>query len=189
MQDRPGPFTLREGAAALGVSLNTLRRRIAAGQVRAERVERAQGFVWQVYPDGAAPSRDGARETVQRDRPGTVQQAPTPPTALAQAEAMAAYTRSLLEPLVAHVGELEGTVRDQAETIGRLTAELAAERAKSLTDASTAPGSENLTLEPLSARWRQPWPPWPLLALGAAVAVIVVLVVLPMLVLLPVPRW
>jgi excisionase family DNA binding protein len=45
-------FTLQEAAAILGVSLNTLRRRIDAGQVRAERVERPQGHVWRVYLDG-----------------------------------------------------------------------------------------------------------------------------------------
>ena len=100
MQDRPGPFTLREGAATLGISLNTLRRRIAAGQIRAERVERPQGFMWQVYLDGAVePSQDRANGTVHQDRPGTVQQPPTAPS-IVQAEAMAAYTRSVLEPLV-----------------------------------------------------------------------------------------
>ena len=31
---------------------------------------------------------------------------------------MAAYTRSLLEPMVAHVAELEGTIRTQAEVLG-----------------------------------------------------------------------
>lgn len=122
MQDRPGPFTLREGAAALGISLNTLRRRIATGQVRAERAGRPQGFVWQVHLDGAAPSQDGANETVQRDRPGTVHQ---PATALAQAEAMATYTRSILEPLVARLAEQEVIIRDQAEAIGRLEERLA----------------------------------------------------------------
>ena len=39
MQDRPGPFTLPEDAAVLlAVPVNTLRRRIKAGQVRRERV-------------------------------------------------------------------------------------------------------------------------------------------------------
>jgi hypothetical protein len=137
MQDRPGPFTLREGAAALGISLNTLRRRIASGQVRAEQVQRPQGFIWQVYLDGAAPSHEGANETVQRDRPGTVQQ---PPTALMQAEAMAAYTRSLLEPMVSRMAEQETVIREQAETIGRQSAELerAAATIVSLSDALDA---------------------------------------------------
>ncbi len=154
MQDRPGPFTLREGAAVLGVSLNTLRRRIAAGQVRAERVERAQGFVWQVYLDGAAPSQDGANETVQRDRPGTVLH---PPTAIMQAEAMAAYTRSLLEPLVSHVAELEGAVRMLERENGRLAAENAALQAQNATlTASTEEQAPEPSTEP-SAPPESPW--------------------------------
>jgi excisionase family DNA binding protein len=51
-QHPPGAFTLQEAAAVLAISLNTLRRRIEAGQVRAERVERPQGHVWRVYLDG-----------------------------------------------------------------------------------------------------------------------------------------
>jgi hypothetical protein len=43
---------------------------------------------------------------------------------------MAAYTHALLEPLVAHMSELETTVRDQAETIGRLSAQLEASAAE-----------------------------------------------------------
>lgn len=124
-RDGAGPFTLREAAAVLGISLNTLRRRIASGQIQAEQVQRPQGFVWQVYVDGVAPQEDGADGTVQQDRPGTVPQdgAGTvlhPPTAIMQAEAMAAYTRSILEPLVRLVAEQEGTIRAQAETIGTL---------------------------------------------------------------------
>jgi len=127
-QDPSTPFTLRAAAEVLGISLNTLRRRIAAGQVKAERVERPQGFVWQVYLDGAAPSQvNGSDGTVQRDGAGTVQQ---PPTDIMRAEAMAAYTRSLLEPLVAHAAELEGAVRELERENGRLVAELAAAQAQ-----------------------------------------------------------
>ena len=87
MQDRPGPFTLREGAAALGISLNTLRRRIAAGEIKAEKIERPQGFVWQVYLDGStAPFKDGANGTVHQDGAGTVQAERSPGPAIAQAE-------------------------------------------------------------------------------------------------------
>ena len=59
--------------------------------------------------------------------PGTL---PQPPTALVQAEAMAAYTRSLLEPMVAHVAELEGTIRTQAEVLGQLRERLATAEAR-----------------------------------------------------------
>jgi hypothetical protein len=164
MQDQPAPFqdgatpfTLREAAEVLGISLNTLRRRIAAGQVQAERVQRPQGHVWQIYLHGADTQEHRASSTVQQDGAGTVQQ---PPQALAQAEAMAAYTRSILEPLVVRMAEQEGTIREQAETIGRqservaelesrnghLSAELIVERqAKSTLTASTAPQSVDPT--------------------------------------------
>src|SRR5688500_12856491 len=109
-QDRATAFTLREAAEVLGISLNTLRRRIAAGQVQAENVHRPQGHVWQIYWHGAPTQEHRAPDTMQEDGAGTVQ--PSPP-ALAQAEAMAAYTRSLLEPLVQ-------TIERQAETIADL---------------------------------------------------------------------
>jgi hypothetical protein len=45
-------YSLQDAAAIVGVSVNTLRKRIRAGQVRAERVQRPQGYVWQVYLHG-----------------------------------------------------------------------------------------------------------------------------------------
>jgi hypothetical protein len=125
-QDAPTVgYGLREAATLLGVGVNTLRRRIAAGQVRADRVERAQGFVWRVYLDGRHPPNDPPNDPPGdapiRDAPGSV---PHPPTAMMQAEAMAAYTRSLLEPLVTHVGALETTIRELERENGRVTAEL-----------------------------------------------------------------
>jgi len=68
---------------------------------------------------------------------------------------MATYTRSLLEPLVAHVSELETTIRDQAETIGRMSAQLEASaseiveakiRDTRLTDELTQRRAENADL-------------------------------------------
>jgi hypothetical protein len=163
-QDGPTVFALREAAAALGISRNTLRRRIAAGQIRAEQVERPQGFVWQVYLDGPHGSGHGSNGTVQRDSLGTVQEGSTliPPTSVAggadlmRAEAMAAYTRSLLEPLVARMAEQEVTIRDQAETIGRQAAELDALRAQTTpAGQETASGSESTPEAPV--RWWRSW--------------------------------
>ena len=156
-QDRAPAFTLREAADVLGVSLNTLRRRIAAGQVRADRIQRPQGHVWQVYLDGAAPCRDGSGGTVQRDGAGTVQQ---PPADLMRAEAMATYTRSLLEPLVARLAEQEQIIREQAEQIGSLRAQLAAAE-----DRLTRPAVQNAQQGPsapnLGAQPGEPTPPEP----------------------------
>ncbi len=161
-QDRSPAFTLREAAAVLGVSLNTLRRRIAAGQVRADRVQRPQGHVWQVYLDDAAPCRDRADGTVQRDGAGTVQQ---PPADLMRAEAMATYTRSLLEPLVARLAEQEQIIRSQAEEVGALRAQLAAAEdrlhAPAAQDAQNATQGPNLTAQAPEPTTEPPTEPQP----------------------------
>jgi len=141
-RDRPAAFTLRQAAVVLGISLNTLRKRIADGQIQAERVERPQGHVWRVYVDGADRSIDPPDGTVQQDGAdrsidppdGTVQQdgadrSVEPPTDLMRAEAMAAYTRSLLEPITAALERSQGEVAELRERVGRQGAEL--ERATS----------------------------------------------------------
>jgi hypothetical protein len=120
MQDRPGPFTLRERAAVLGISLNTLRRRMAADQVKAARIERAPGFVWQVYLGGAAPSNDRATERVRRGHASAAQQ---PPTSIMPAEAMAAYSDSLMVPLLQALGQCEERARELLREAGRLRTE------------------------------------------------------------------
>jgi len=185
MQDPPGPsrhgptvFALREAAAALGISRNTLRRRIAAGQIRAEQVERPQGFVWQVYLDDPQGSGHGSNGTVQQDRPGTVQQGSTltPPVAgagtdIMRAEAMAAYTRSLLEPLVQTIERQAERVAELEREVGRLTERLAlAGPSESTLTASTAPQSVEPTTEaptprPASTTWLTPQRFWLIAAL------------------------
>src|SRR5215213_6946498 len=70
-RDASPAFTLRQAAAVLGISLNTLRKRIADGQVRAERVERPQGHVWRVYVDGADRSIDPPDDMLHQDGAGT----------------------------------------------------------------------------------------------------------------------
>jgi hypothetical protein len=127
-------YSLQDAAAVLGVSVNTLRKRIKAGQVRGERVQRPQGYVWQVHLDGLQPPDQPADDPPIQEAPSRLQQ---PQLALMQAEAMAAYTRSLLEPLVALVEQQETVIRDQAETIGRQAAEL--EAARGQIQALTAP--------------------------------------------------
>ena len=125
-RDRPAAFTLRQAAVVLGISLNTLRKRIADGQIQAERVERPQGHVWRVYVDGADRSIDPPDGTVQQDG---ADRSVEPPTDLMRAEAMAAYTRSLLEPITAALERSQGEVAELRERVGRQGAEL--ERATS----------------------------------------------------------
>jgi len=182
-RDGATPFTLHEAAEVLGVSLNTLRRRIAAGQVEAERVRRPQGHVWQVYlhPPGTQDHRSTG--TVQQDGAATVQH---PPTALAQAEALTSLVQTtigtVLGPLVAEQTALRLTVERQAEALaelredrGRLSAEL--ERAAStIVTLNTALEARTATqdaeaLRTLSPpRWRS-LTPW-LLAVLALVVVV-----------------
>jgi hypothetical protein len=129
-------YSLQEAAAMLGIGVNTLRRRIAAGQIRAEQVQRPQGHVWRVYIDGRHPTGHPANEPpmqeATQEAPGSL---PHPPTALAQAEALASLIQAtltpIIAPLVAEQAALRQTVERQADAIadlredrGRLTAEL-----------------------------------------------------------------
>ena len=153
--DEPVAFTLQEAATILGVSLNTLRRRIDAGQVRAEKVERPQGHVWRVYLDtvqgsvqhpsqhAEQRSEQHADGTVQQDAASTLQQ----PAALMQAEAMAAYTRSILEPLVEALERSEGRTRELTAENAELRAMVATREAtiSSLTARTAAQTTEVAT--------------------------------------------
>jgi hypothetical protein len=56
-----------------------------------------------------------------------------------RAEAMAAYTRSLLEPLVNRLAEQEVIIRDQAETIGSLRERLAVAEAPKAPEPAPVP--------------------------------------------------
>ena len=95
-----------------------------------------------------------------------------------RAEAMAAYTPAILEPLVARMAEQDGVIRDQAETIGRQAervaglerenGELKAENHALL--ASTAPqpaepSTEASVARPSPATWLTPRRFWIIAAL------------------------
>ena len=112
------PVTVEQAAAILGVSASTIRRRIRDGSLRAQPAHRPQGVVWLVHLPAAA--------TV-----GTTQPPPpagavaTTPTAAA-GDQMIAYTRSLLEPLVAALERSQGRVAELERENGQLAAELRA---------------------------------------------------------------
>jgi hypothetical protein len=156
---------LQDAAAALGVSINTLRKRIRSGHVSAERVQRPQGYVWQVYLDTLQSPEPPGNDPPIQEAPSRLQQ---PASALIQAEAMAAYTRSLLEPLVTLVEQQGATIREQAETIGTLLAENAALTAR------TVPEIVQTVQESRLDRWRV-WITWALtvLVLGVAITLVV----------------
>jgi hypothetical protein len=187
-QDAPiAGYSLQEAATLLGIGVNTLRRRIAAGQVRAEQVERPQGYVWRVYLDGRHPPSYPTDHPPSQEAPGSL---PQPPTQLAQAEALASLIQATLTPiigpLVAELAASRQANERQADRVaelereaGRLTAELVGAHATiSTLTASTAPQSAETATDtptPLSrllALWR-----W--LVLVVAVTMMVVLLAWP----------
>jgi len=150
-QDAPiAGYSLREAAALLGIGVNTLRRKIAASQIRAEQVHRPQGYVWRVYLDGRYPPD----EAPNPEPTGSLPHPPIPP---APAEAIAAMIQATLTPVIGPlVAELAASRQanaaltdqlvSQGETIGDLRATVAVLRAEiatltapqQLVDASTA---------------------------------------------------
>jgi excisionase family DNA binding protein len=175
------PVTIEQAAAILGLSTSTVRRRIRDGRLRAEEVSRPQGIMRLVYlPDDADPG------VTQVSAPAGVV---TTTAVTSPGDSMIAYTQTLLLPLVEALERSQATVREQAETIGRQSAELerAASIAVKLSDeldaaraqistltASGAPQSPDPTTGAPYSRWRflAPW----LLGLLAIVAAVVLLV-------------
>ncbi len=124
-QDAPSPVSIKEAATRRGVSVNTIRRWIREGRLRTERIERPQGYVVYVHLPEHVPTPEQVSEEARDDH--VPEQVPIVRD-LARAEAMAAYTRSLLEPLVARMAEQEGIIRGLERENGRLATELAAAR-------------------------------------------------------------
>jgi hypothetical protein len=166
-------YSLQEAAALLGIGVNTLRRRIAAGQVQAEQVQRPQGYVWRVYLDGRHPPTEPTIHPPRQDATGSL---PHPPTQLAQAEALASLIQATLTPIIAPlVGQLDAqrqTIERQAERVaelerenGRLSAELEARTAPQTVEPATEPPDRPLRL----------WQPWWVI-LGTVVIAIVLVV-------------
>lgn len=132
------PMSVAHAARMSGRSEKTIRRWIASGKLVAQKIDGAfaldQADLARLVGDLSSPGVDTGGDTDVH--PQTDMRLD-----ILRAEAMAAYTRSLLEPLVEHVAALEGTVRGQAETIGRQAAELG-----SYASAVVALSAENDTL-------------------------------------------
>jgi hypothetical protein len=147
-------------AAARGISKDAARRLLRAGKLSAHRTLGPYGPAWCIHPDD--PWRQGSE--VATGAPGVrlgvatesgARGAPAVPAqpASAPAEAIAAMIQATLTPIVAPlVAELAASrqanerqadaIREQAETIGRQSAELEAARAQiSTLEACTAPQS------------------------------------------------
>ena len=128
------PATLPEASRLLGVSESTVRRMVKAGRLEAERVLRPQGHVWMVMLP--LPSTDPSAGS---HRPST-REGEQP----SSGDALATWTRSVLEPLVTELSLMRQANERQAEQLvgkeqeigtireerGRLTAELERARAR-----------------------------------------------------------
>ena len=108
-------------ARILGLSATTVRRRIDAGELEAERVVRPQGTAFLVRVSRDEPSRADETPASPQDAPGARQDAPSGADTLT----------TVVLPLVGQIDALRQTVERQAEQIaglreerGRLHAEL-----------------------------------------------------------------
>jgi hypothetical protein len=111
------PVTVEQAAGILGVSASTVRRRIRGGTLRAESVSRPQGVVWLVH----LPADATADVNHPSPPAGAVGTAP-----VTASDAMIAYTRSLLEPLVAALERSQSRTAELERENGELTARLTA---------------------------------------------------------------
>src|SRR5215212_2953684 len=96
-----------EAATLLGISVATVRRRIRAGQLRAETVHRPQGKAYVVV----LGSDHGERSATDQQVGTTARLTQSP------GHALAVWSATVLVPLVT-------TIAEQAETIGTLRAEV-----------------------------------------------------------------
>jgi hypothetical protein len=173
--------TLREAGETLGISEDSVRRRLRNRQLHGRRVGTAQGFQWRVWvgpgvppptaaavepdtggPSGPAASAPGGADSAPDGADSAPHGAETPAeSALAlarmRAEEMAAYTRALLEPLHAQL-------KEQAEQVGRLSAEvghlqeqLASERTERERWEAVLAEAEEAERAAESAQSRRPW--------------------------------
>ncbi len=161
-------MSVQEAATSLGVSVNTIRRWIKGGRIPHEKLATPAGYAYRVYPGRVPPT--GTRREVPLM--GTPREVPALAPDLQRAEAMARYSRALLEPLVARLAEQEQIIREQAEDLGRLRAELEharegpTARHQTATDAREAaegsdPPLEPSELIPVASPVPQPIPPEP----------------------------
>src|SRR5215207_3557322 len=100
-------YTLHDAAELLGCSLNTLRRKIKAGEIHAERVSRPQGHTWHVF----LPLHGAG--TVQHRSESTVQAAPFTSTVPPAPFNGTGSTQADVAPLVDLVRDLTDRLHQQ----------------------------------------------------------------------------
>jgi hypothetical protein len=176
VQDRSDFVSVAEAARRLGISTATVKRRIAAGTLEAEQLQRPQGFEYRVRLICDVPALSTERSDSESAAPLTV-------TTQDVSAAIAAAVAPLAARLAVQDAMIErqaGAIRELERENGRLTAELAAlttaqvaaRAPESSVDASTVAECSNPA----------PEPPWRSLrvsvALVAGVLAIVAVVVL-----------
>ena len=150
-------YTLVEAAPVLGVSVDTVRRRLKRGELEARQVHTQHGPTWEVCLGAISTERQDA---AQGSANGAQGHAGGAAEGVAETDAGAGMVQ-----LVALVDRLQRENRDLAGQVGFLTAQLAVanERIAALTapqqpvEASTAPESPDLTTEPSAPWWRAWW--------------------------------
>jgi excisionase family DNA binding protein len=152
--------TVAEAAAALGVSVVTIRRMIKRGQLEGERVIRPQGSAYLVRlpvdgTDDATPTEQPVQDMSRTQGTGT--------TPTGQAEALATLVQATLTPIIAPlVAELAATrqaserkdaeLRDLEREIGRVTALLDSARGE-IRALTARPRTEMPATPPEQASW------------------------------------
>lgn len=132
---------------AYGISLRTMRRRLAAGQMEARRVRTSKGQEWRIKPPGRPP--DTARQA--SDTPPAVSDPPPVALlALADVERLLAPVVQERDRLAAQVENLQQDRITDARQIGELTGRLAAQEAELARLRAIAD-------DPPRPRWRWPW--------------------------------
>jgi len=124
-------LSFAEACALLGISAHTLRRRIQAGEIQAERVSRPQGYAWRVYV-----RREPAEQTsphVTSDVPAAILHpqpaaAGTPPDGHALALALAPLVEAAVAPIRAELADVRAVLSARDQELGQLRAEMAAYR-------------------------------------------------------------
>jgi excisionase family DNA binding protein len=132
---RPG-LTIGQAASRLGVSPSTVRRWVRSGRLRSERVTVGDGFEYRIPAEGLEavtastnPSAEPATNPSTEPPTNGSTNASAPAILEASVErstALAAYNAQLLGPLTLVIERQQDTIRQQAEQIGSLRAQLAA---------------------------------------------------------------
>lgn len=172
MTDQPArQVSIAEAASALGISEHAIRRRIKAGDLTAERVERPQGYTYLVtLPPNGHVASDGATSQPASDGAGATSQV-APRRASRQEPDSAAILRAL-ELVAAKDAEIAAErergarlEQERAELYGRLgyfqaQLELAQERIRLLEAPKEAPPPvepEPMKVDPPQRPWWRIW--------------------------------